>query len=433
MALMFLLRLLASLQSLPRPVSPSGLLPAPTLTPVREYTVYAPGEKVELTCQAPAGRDAKEYRFFSQRGQGSPIRVPEDETVPQMLELLAEKGTVGSYTCAYWESNGQTFSENSSSVSVALAAPQLTVSPERLLYTTGESMNLTCSDAGFSDMSGVQFFRNGQSLPTQEFRLSPHSYTASIQLSNTEHPAEYSCEYRRSVNGKEFTSERSQKVLIALKDPLSCPQLTTSPEQPVSITAETITLTCSAAGSPNISVMQFFLDGQKMPSKELPSPLDCYTRSLKLCIPQVLKYTCESWKTECGQDTSSNRTEGEGPAHPDSAYRFVLPAFGGGLLLGGVLATLIFYFRKNKRDPKPDQSTEGSEPRKRTRKQTPDPNKKGTDPTGAGGQRLEKGSAVTYATINMSVLDGHRTASKEKAKPAAQDHVLYSEVARKQN
>ncbi|XP_074838408.1 Fc receptor-like protein 5 [Carettochelys insculpta] len=350
MALVFLLRLLASLQSLPRPVSPSGLLPAPTLAPDREYPVYAPGEKVELTCQAPAGKYAKKYRFFSQRGQGSPIRVPEDETVPQMLELLAEKGIVGSYTCAYRESSGQTFSENSSSVSVALAAPQLTVSPERLLYTTGESVNLTCSGAGVSDMSGVRFFRNGHSLPTQELRLSPHSYRASIQLSVTEHPAEYSCEYRRSVNGREFTSERSQKVLIALKDPLSCPQLTTSPEQPVSITAETITLTCSAAGSPNISVMQFFWDGQKMPSKELPSPLDCYSRSLKLSIPQVLKYTCESWKTESGQEKPSNKREGEGTAHPDSALLiYILLAFGDELLLGGVLATLIFYFRKNKR------------------------------------------------------------------------------------
>ncbi|XP_074838407.1 uncharacterized protein LOC142004668 isoform X2 [Carettochelys insculpta] len=254
MALMFLLRLLASLQSLPRPVSPSGLLPAPTLALFREYPVYAPGEKVDLRCQAPAGRDAKEYRFFSQRGQGSPIRVPQDEIVPSMLPLPAEKGTVGSYTCAYRESSGQTFSENSSSVSVALAAPQLTVSPERLLYTTGESVNLTCSGAGVSDMSGVRFFRNGQSLPTQEFRLSPHSYRASIQLSVTEHPAEYSCEYNRSVKGKEFTSERSQKVLIALK------------------------------------------------------------------------------------------------AHPDSALLiYILLAFGDDLLLGGVLATLIFYFRKNKR------------------------------------------------------------------------------------
>ncbi|XP_039353659.1 uncharacterized protein LOC120380212 [Mauremys reevesii] len=108
--------------------------------------------------------------------------------------------------------------------------------------------------------------------------------------------------------------------------------------------------------------------------------------------------------------------------------RDILLGTGGVLLLTGALAALICYCHRKKRVPKPLRSTKGSEPREHTRNPDPGCNNKGSKATGAGAERMEKGSEVTYALIEFPASQAHRTQKTKKPKPAEAEHVLYSEV-----
>ncbi|XP_075768411.1 Fc receptor-like protein 5 [Pelodiscus sinensis] len=314
MELTLLLPLLASLQSLPRPVSTAGLLPAPSLSPDRPYTVYLPGERVKLQCADPKGGKAPECRFFYGKGQQSPSTVLQSGPYP-MLEFTAEKGRAGTYTCAHWtQGSNQRISENSSSVPISIAAPQLTVSPLRPVYLVGEAVTLTCSAAGVSNLSGIQFYRGGEKNQPQEIPSIRNGSTASIQLLSVamSDVGVYSCEYWRwkdEKKGRDFVSERSQNIPIAVTAPLPTPQLSVSPQQRVYITGESITLTCSAAGAPNNSMIRFYKDGQTLIPEELCLRPHQATASVWLSAPpQTSTYTCGCWRVESGREIESERS-----------------------------------------------------------------------------------------------------------------------------
>nr|XP_025035507.1 alpha-1B-glycoprotein-like [Pelodiscus sinensis] len=220
MVLPLLLPLLASLQTLPWLVSPAGL-PAPTLSLEHQLTVLLPGQTATLTCQPPGHVQPSGYRFFCQRGQQGPSAVPRDKE-GDMLVLTAEKGSAGTYTCAYWtEGPNGPVSKNSNSVSISIAAPQLTVSPLQPVYITGEAVTLTCSAAGVDIPTRFQFYRDEKEIPPKESMLNAYRRVASIQLSSVamSDVGVYSCEYwrrRDDKNGPDIVSERSQNIPIAV-------------------------------------------------------------------------------------------------------------------------------------------------------------------------------------------------------------------------
>ncbi|TFJ96510.1 MICAL-like protein 1 [Platysternon megacephalum] len=77
-------------------------------------------------CSAPEGEPASRYRFFYREGQQDPS-VVQHPNAGARLELTADKGNAGTYTCAYWrwESNGEISSTNSNSVSITVTGESL--------------------------------------------------------------------------------------------------------------------------------------------------------------------------------------------------------------------------------------------------------------------------------------------------------------------
>nr|XP_025034021.1 alpha-1B-glycoprotein-like [Pelodiscus sinensis] len=311
MELPLLLPLLALLQSLPRLVSPAGTLSAPKLTPDRPYTVYLPGEKVKLQCTAPGHKQTTKHSFFYQKEPQAPSTVLHSDE-GKFAEFTAEKGRAGTYTCAYWtEGPNGPVSETSNSVPISIAAPQLTVSPLRPVYVTGEDVTLTCSAAGVPNLSGIRFYRDGEKIQPQEIPSIRNGSTASIQLSSVamSNAGVYSCEYWRSVNGREFVSERSQNIPRAVTARLPTPQLGVFPQQLGYVAGESITLTCSAAGAPNDSMIRFYKDDQTLLPEELCLRLHQATASVRLSAPpQTSTYTCGCWRVESGREIESERS-----------------------------------------------------------------------------------------------------------------------------
>nr|XP_008175749.1 uncharacterized protein LOC103307162 [Chrysemys picta bellii] len=108
--------------------------------------------------------------------------------------------------------------------------------------------------------------------------------------------------------------------------------------------------------------------------------------------------------------------------------RDILLTTGGLLLLVGAIAALICYCRRKKRVPKPQKNIEGSEPRGCARNLHPDHDHQGSKARVPGAEQMEQGSEVTYALMVFPALEAQATQSKNKAKPAEDEHVLYSEV-----
>ncbi|XP_075768408.1 alpha-1B-glycoprotein-like isoform X2 [Pelodiscus sinensis] len=315
MELTLLLPLLASLQSLPRPVSPAGPLPAPTLALEQQLTVLLPGQTATLTCQPPGHVQPSGYRFFCQTGQQGPSAVQRNAAGDELV-LRAEKGSAGTYTCAYWtEGPNGPVSEHSNSVSISIAAPQLTVSPPQSVYVAGEAVTLTCSAAGVDILTRFRFYRDEVEIQPKESVLIPYRHVASIQLSSVamSDAGVFSCEYWRRMDdkkGPDIVSERSQNIPIAVTAPLPTPQLSVSPQQPGYVAGESITLTCSAAGAPNDSMIRFYKDGQTLLPEELCLRLHQATASVRLSAPpQTSTYTCGCWRAESGREIESERSQ----------------------------------------------------------------------------------------------------------------------------
>ncbi|XP_074838319.1 uncharacterized protein LOC142004599 [Carettochelys insculpta] len=249
-------------------------LPAPRLSLDPSYTKYIPGELVTLTCSAPGHTRVLGYRFFYPNG--TTIYNPNGGA---QLEIRAEAGNAGSYTCAYWrlESNRAICSGLSNSVSVSvtdsLPAPQLTVSPQHSIYITGEVVTLICSASGSPTLSGVWLLRNDQEIHSQEFASSRDSYNLSLQLLGvTESDAGcYTCESRKTVLGREIPSELSEPIFITVTDPLPQPVLVMSEEMSEGLS---LLITCGVSGDTGSYRFHFYKDGAETVAGDIGSEID---------------------------------------------------------------------------------------------------------------------------------------------------------------
>nr|XP_042702700.1 alpha-1B-glycoprotein-like [Chrysemys picta bellii] len=195
-------------------------LSAPTLSLDTRYTVYLPGERVTLTCSAPRGELVSGYRFSYQKGQQDPSAVqhPNEGT---RLELTAEKGNAGTYTCAYWrwESNQEISSGNSNSVSITVTdtpeAPTLSLSPPHQLYLTGESVRLTCSPPrGDEAVTRFQVYKyRGKNISPD---VLSNSRATNFKLKPGD-SGSYTCLYWIRVSGREIPSVQSAPVSISVR------------------------------------------------------------------------------------------------------------------------------------------------------------------------------------------------------------------------
>uniref|UniRef100_K7FS90 Ig-like domain-containing protein n=1 Tax=Pelodiscus sinensis TaxID=13735 RepID=K7FS90_PELSI len=296
-------------------------LPTPQLTVSPQQPIYIVGEDVTLTCSAAGAPTVSRIQLFrdGQKIHSKKLLLPQYRYT-NSLQLSGVSGLqAGAYSCEFFKtvSGHQIPSDRSPPVTITVTArlptPQLTMSPQQLVYISGESMTLTCSAVGVPTLSGIRFFRDSQKIHSKELPSPRDSYMGSVQLPglSKSHSGVYSCESWKSVSDREIPSLKSENFSITVTAPFPPPQLTVSPQQPVYITGESVTLTCSAAGAPAPSGFRFFRDGQKIHSQEVTSPGYSSTYSIWLSREsgsQAGAYSCEFWKTESGREIESERS-----------------------------------------------------------------------------------------------------------------------------
>ncbi|XP_074838318.1 Fc receptor-like protein 5 [Carettochelys insculpta] len=326
------------------------LPPAPQIILSPPRRIYLQGERVRLTCSAPDSEQVRGYRFYEQRGE----QVSElDEGA--YLEHKAQTEQAVAYSCAYWTvHSGQVIlSQKSSSVSIPVTAPPLaptlSLLPQLPVYLPGEKIILSCSAP--HGEAGLEFsfhqHRGDQSPAELQAGSGGNRLELTVQKGNDD---TYTCRSWRREAGQKIVSRDSHSITVPVsgerwstpahhlhgprrprrKEELDCerhpefhrefqwkrlvspevPQLTVSPQHPVYIEGEAITLTCSAAKVATISRIRFFRDGQKIHSQDLRSTPYSHSASFLLsglAMSDAGAYSCDYSVIKSGKELESER------------------------------------------------------------------------------------------------------------------------------
>nr|XP_025040343.1 obscurin-like [Pelodiscus sinensis] len=303
-------------------------LSAPELTVSPPHRIFLRGESVTLMCSAPRIATVTRIRFLRD-GKSIDSRKLQwfQDKVSSLQVWSVSESHAGVYSCEYWktESGREIPSERSQNIPITvtdwLSVLELTLSSPYPVLLRGESVTLTCSAHSTDTVSGIRFFRDGRRIGSGELQWSHYRVSTSLLLSNVSesNAGVYSCEswrtdceYWKTESGREIPSERSQNIPITVTDWLSVLELTLSSPYPVLLRGESVTLTCSAHSTDTVSGIRFFRDGRRIGSGELQ--WSHYRVSTSLLLSNVSEsnagvYSCESWRTESGQEVPLQRSQ----------------------------------------------------------------------------------------------------------------------------
>ncbi|XP_077687884.1 Fc receptor-like protein 5 [Eretmochelys imbricata] len=315
MELTGLLPVLAWLQILTRLVSSEGTeepssspdpLPPPTLSLGSQDPVYYQGERVSLTCSAPSGEAVTGYRFYRRRGDQTPEEL---QSAPgaSRLELRAETGNQGPYTCQYWrkESGLEIPSTESNKVYITvqapLAAPTLSLHPRHPFYLHGERVTLRCSAPGGKRLQGYRFYGEQERLIHEEVPAPDGGARLEI-VAEMGKAGVYTCAYWTLRSGRHILSEGSRPVSLSVQAPPAAPSLSLSPLHPVYLPGESVMLTCSPPwGTPVAAGFRFSRDGGRRISSGGSD-----AQALSITGPEDSGlYTCAYWIRPSGREIQS--------------------------------------------------------------------------------------------------------------------------------
>ncbi|KAM9121189.1 Fc receptor-like protein 5 isoform 2-T2 [Pangshura tecta] len=220
---------ISSLES--QPISITVTVPplAPKLSLHPKLPVYLPGEKVTLNCSAPHGEEVVGFKFHQHRGNQTPEELPAASGGPWM-ELTAQTGNDGSYTCQYWrrEAGQEIVSETSNSITVpvsdSLPHPLLIVDPSSGAVSEGLPLLITCVAPGDFGTWSFHFYKDGTEIVPRDkvsdistmksVSGSMNMSVLSIPQAGPNNTGEFTCGYEKNLSGRWIQSPRSQAVTV---------------------------------------------------------------------------------------------------------------------------------------------------------------------------------------------------------------------------
>ncbi|XP_039354721.1 immunoglobulin superfamily member 1-like [Mauremys reevesii] len=296
----------ASLQILPRLVSPAAPLQAPTIIVDPHHPVYFPGERLTFRCSAPSGEAVTSYQFYNHRGDRA---FTETTGLPggPWLVLTAEMGKAGAYSCEYWAVRDGRHIYSARSQPVPVPVMDFPVAPSISVISDppGKSpVTILCSAPLGHVATRYQFLRQGNVIVSQP--------GARLQLrqSHLDATGPYTCSYEISVSGRTIQSLLSAPLSIHLTGPSVLPEsfrptLRLFPTGPEFTTGESVTLTCSAPSWEKKMQFCFLKAGEQVAcTRQALEDSQSYQIG-RLGMEDSGSYTCMYWVAEPGQEISS--------------------------------------------------------------------------------------------------------------------------------
>ncbi|CAM5153863.1 unnamed protein product [Eretmochelys imbricata] len=145
------------------------------------------------------------------------------------MELMAQMGNDGSYTCQYWrrEAGQQIVSENSNSIIVPVSdpppQPELSVDPPSGVVGEGLPLLITCTAPEDTSERRFHFYKDGAELIPRDVGSEISTGTGSMNVSVVSIPqggpksfAEFTCGYKKNISGRWILSHRSRAVNVTV-------------------------------------------------------------------------------------------------------------------------------------------------------------------------------------------------------------------------
>ncbi|XP_067399551.1 Fc receptor-like protein 1 [Emydura macquarii macquarii] len=275
-----ILPLLASLQLLPRLVSPAAINPAPTFSVHPWKTEYLLGDTVSLICSAPPGSNPVTiFQYYSNMGWA--VTAPSSSVWKHTYSLnITAPRDAGSYTCAYYTGKSPRFLHSKQSNEVTIKVkdpphqPELSVDPPSGAVSEGHPLHITCTAPGDAAERRFNFYQDGEEAVREDAGYeikagAPGTDPMKVSVLSfprvdTNSTGEFSCGYEEKMEGRWIPSVRSRLVTITLKDPPSQPALSVDPPSGEVNEGLPLHLTCTAPGEAAEWRFHFYKDGVKM-------------------------------------------------------------------------------------------------------------------------------------------------------------------------
>ncbi|XP_073164705.1 Fc receptor-like protein 5 isoform X2 [Lepidochelys kempii] len=288
-------------------------LPPPTLSLGSQNPVYYQGERVSLTCSAPSGEAVTGYRFYRRRGDQTPEEL---QSAPgaSRLELRAETGNQGPYTCQYWrkESGLEIPSTESNKVYITvqapLAAPTLSLHPPHPFYLHWERVTLRCSAPGGKRLQGYRFYGEQERLIHEEVPAPDGGARLEI-VAEMGKAGVYTCAYWTLRSGRHILSEGSRPVSLSVQAPLPAPTLWLDPPHSVYLPEERVNLSCSAPRAQEVTGYRLYKLQPEQGSEELPASRGGPRWEILAAVGHEGPYTCRYWRRGPGRELPSGLSQ----------------------------------------------------------------------------------------------------------------------------
>ncbi|XP_072102521.1 uncharacterized protein [Mobula birostris] len=231
--------------------------PGPKIYKSPDYSMFLPGETVNITCVA---EHPVEIGLLQLTKDTAPlINSSEHQEHRRDLTYIMEnvrKDMAGVYACVLLtQISGRWISSPySRQVRVIVTdfptQPRISRSPEYPVYVTGEAVTISCDVAWRGSRGQFQLLKDSVSVINSTENQTRFNYH--VEAVNADSEGDYACVFVIMQSGRLIHSSISHHIRIKVTDLPPQPQISKSPEYPVYVTGEAVTISCDVAwrGSP---------------------------------------------------------------------------------------------------------------------------------------------------------------------------------------
>ncbi|XP_072884316.1 uncharacterized protein [Hemitrygon akajei] len=226
--------------------------PRPYVFKAPDYPVYINGESVTITCATASHGSTGQLQLLKDSILFMNSTSDQQQFVHRISKL--NSNSEGNYTCTLLTQVSGRWLRSSANQSVRIittdtpSQPKIYKSPDLSVYVPGETVNITCV-AGHPTENGLLQLTKDSAPLMNSSDHQDHQRDVSYMIKNVNRSMAgvYACVLQTQISGRRITSPYSQPVRVVVTDLPPQPKISKSPEYPVHVTGEAVTITCDVA------------------------------------------------------------------------------------------------------------------------------------------------------------------------------------------
>ncbi|XP_069820289.1 carcinoembryonic antigen-related cell adhesion molecule 5-like [Dendropsophus ebraccatus] len=276
----------------------------PYLQTIQNLSIYVAGDDITLVCCSQFPLIHLIFQFYK---EDSVIHsIEQDKNCASYMFKIATQQESGPYKCAYKALENGTYVQSNMSDPITFQfadtplPPSIMLVPSFSVYTTKESMDLTCVPPEGTAAKGVQIYREEKKIHEEDSLNQKYE----ISMQGKDAPGKYHCKYWVEKNGRRIGSTPSEQVIVKVTNVPQAPDLALKSEHSVYIEEEAFTLTCSFPQSLTVKEVWFYRNGELLPMTNIQLSNTCAMVTLNATA--TAKFTCQYVAEISGRSIASD-------------------------------------------------------------------------------------------------------------------------------